>query len=164
MSKNVKNAPRTTIRKSETGERWEVIFDDEFRCAEWKSMDVEQRKALVAAADSLAKLGPRGGRPLIGTLINPVHPNMKELRFVAHNGTEVWRAAFAFDPVRKAVILFAGDKQGQDEQQFYRDLLRKANTRYGMHLMRLSVEPSNLRKPSSLPGSSVDNRIRRRSR
>ena len=160
----MKNAPRITIRKSEAGERWEVIFDDEFRCAEWQSMDVEQRKALVAAANSLAKLGPRGGRPLIGTLINPVHPNMKELRYVAHNGTEIWRAAFAFDPVRKAVILVAGDKQGQDEQQFYSELLRKANTRYGMHLRRLSVEPIPLRKPSSKNRSNANNRTGRRSR
>ena len=127
-------------------------------------MDNEQRKALVAAVGVLAILGPSGGRPLIGTLSNPEHPNMKELRFVAHNGAEVWRAAFAFDPVRRAVILFAGDKQGQDEQQFYRDLLRKANTRYGTHLRRLSTESSHLRKPSSLPESSVDNRFRRRSR
>jgi len=116
---------------------WEVIFDDTFKATEWKAMDGEQRKALMAAALALEVVGPSGGRPLIGTLNNPVHSNMKELRYDAHGGTEVWRAAFAFDPERKAIVLVAGDKQGQDEGLFYKELLRKANRRYDAHLAAL---------------------------
>lgn len=108
-------------------------------------MDAEQRKALLAAALALEAAGPRAGRPLIGTLSNPAHPNMKELRYDAHDGTEVWRAAFAFDPSRKAVVLFAGDKQGADEGFFYRELLRKANKRYDAHLIRLKEKERNRR-------------------
>lgn len=119
--------------------RWEVVFDDAFRMTEWKAMDVEQRKALLAATLALRMAGPGAGRPLIGTLNNPLHPNMKELRYDAHGGTEVWRAAFAFDPLRKAVVLFAGDKQGMDEALFYRELLRKANKRYEKHLAGLKA-------------------------
>ncbi|HVH75297.1 MAG TPA: type II toxin-antitoxin system RelE/ParE family toxin [Stellaceae bacterium] len=36
------------------------------------------------------------------------HANMKKLRFEASNGE--WRAAFAFDPRRRAILLVAGGK------------------------------------------------------
>ena len=65
---------------------------------------------------------------------------MKELRFKANNGAEIWRAAFAFDPQREAVILIAADKQGVDEAKFYRDLLKKANKRFDQHLALLASQ------------------------
>lgn len=114
--------------------KWEVVFHNEFKNGEWAAMNLEQKKATAAAAAALEKVGPSGGRPLIGTLNNPAHPNMKELRYDANSGNEVWRAAFAFDPQQKAIVLVAGDKQGVDEEQFYKDLLKKANKRYGKHI------------------------------
>lgn len=62
---------------------------------------------------------------------------MKELRFKAHQGAEIWRAAFAFDPERKACILVAGAKQGQDEAAFYRALIKTADKRFDAHLKTL---------------------------
>jgi hypothetical protein len=123
-------------------QRWEVVLDDAFVAAEWEDMDAQQRVALLAAALALETAGPDGGRPLIGTLNNPAHPNMKELRYDAHGGTEVWRAAFAFDPTRTAIVLVAGAKQGRDEDLFYKRLLRKANQRYDAHLARLQAQGS----------------------
>ena len=63
---------------------------------------------------------------------------MKELRFDAADG--VWRVAFAFDPKRHAILLVAGDKSGGSEKRFYRDLIRKADDRFGAHLARLKKE------------------------
>ncbi|TFY99443.1 addiction module toxin RelE [Ramlibacter henchirensis] len=97
-------------------------------------MDTEQKKALLAAVTALEARGPAAGRPLVGTLRNGRHPNMKELRYDAHGKTQVWRAVFAFDPQRNAIVLVAGEKQGGAEEQFYRDLLRKANKRFDSHL------------------------------
>jgi hypothetical protein len=51
----------------------------------------------------------------------------------------VWRAVFAFDTRREAVILVAAAKQGVDEDRFYRDLLFKANARYEQHLKNLTT-------------------------
>jgi Phage derived protein Gp49-like (DUF891) len=45
------------------------------------------------------------------------HANMKELRFEASDSE--WRAAFAFDPERRAVLLVAGDKSGGRQKRFY---------------------------------------------
>lgn len=60
--------------------------------------------------------------------------------FDAHHGTQVWRAAFAFDPQRNAIVLAAAAKQGTNEQKFYKALLKKANQRYDSHLRALKQE------------------------
>ncbi|HZZ92427.1 MAG TPA: type II toxin-antitoxin system RelE/ParE family toxin [Usitatibacter sp.] len=62
---------------------------------------------------------------------------MKELRFEGQNGNEEWRAAFAFDPERRAVILVAGAKQGMNQKQFYRRLIADADKRFDKHLNAL---------------------------
>jgi hypothetical protein len=108
---------------------WKVNFHPDFLSGEFEQMDSEQRKALLAAALALQVLGPRGGRPLIDTLRQSRHKNMKELRYEAHRGAEIWRAAFAFDPLRRAIVLVAGDKQGVSKKMFYQRLIEKADQR-----------------------------------
>ncbi|MXW92966.1 MAG: addiction module toxin RelE, partial [Rhodospirillaceae bacterium] len=51
-----------------------------------------------------------------------------------------WRIAFAFDPVRRALLLVAGDKSGGSGRRFYRELIRKADERFDRHLARLADE------------------------
>lgn len=63
---------------------------------------------------------------------------MKELRFKAAKG--VWRVAFAFDPKRQAILLVAGDKAGTSQKRFYKQLIAKADRRFGEHLNRLPGE------------------------
>jgi hypothetical protein len=63
---------------------------------------------------------------------------MKELRFSAADGE--WRVAFAFDPKRRAILLAAGDKSGGSEKRFYRELIRRADDRFGAHVARLKKE------------------------
>ena len=63
---------------------------------------------------------------------------MKELRFEAKNGTEVWRAAFAFDPERRAIILAAAMKQGVSQKLFYKRLIAKADARFDLHLKTIA--------------------------
>lgn len=82
----------------------------------------------------LEACGPSLGRPYVDTLKGSKHPNMKEIRFTVSNG--VWRAAFAFDPDRKAIVLVAGDKAGANEGRFYRALIAKADRRFDRHLER----------------------------
>jgi hypothetical protein len=49
----------------------------------------------------------------------------------------VWRVAFAFDPQRQAIVLVAGDKAGQNQKKFYKQLIDRADRRYAAHLDRL---------------------------
>jgi len=64
--------------------------------------------------------------------------NMKELRFEAADGE--WRAAFAFDPKREAIVLVAADKSGVSEKKFYKRLIDKADARYAQHLETMKAE------------------------
>ena len=86
----------------------------------------------------LQQFGPQLGRPQVDTLNGSRHANMKELQFAAAGGQ--WRVAFAFDPVRRAVLLVAGDKAGSGERRFYRALIRRADERFDRHLARLADE------------------------
>lgn len=110
---------------------WEVIlyaaFEDELRTFEPSVQD-----ALIVVAKLLADFGPQLGRPHVDTLKGSKHGNMKELRFEAADGE--WRAAFAFDPKRRAVVLVAGDKSGGSEKRFYKRLIAKADLRFSDHL------------------------------
>jgi len=91
--------------------------------------------ALLVEIAVLEEFGPQLGRPSVDTLKSSKYSNMKELRFDADNG--VWRAAFAFDPHRKAMILVAGDKSGVSQARFYKKLLRQADARFERHLREL---------------------------
>lgn len=116
-----------------------MSFHDDFD-AEFDALTTDVQDELLAAATVLKRFGPAADRPLVGTLNNAAHPNMKELRFKANNGAEVWRAAFAFDPNREAIILIAAAKQGVDEAKFYKDLLKKANKRFDQRLARMATQ------------------------
>lgn len=100
-------------------------------------MAEDVQDGLLAAARAVQTLGPHAGRPYVDTLKGSRHANMKELRFEGHDGNEEWRAAFAFDPQRRAIILVAGDKQGKSSARFYRKLIAKADERFDSHLKRI---------------------------
>ena len=113
---------------------WTIAFADEFE-AEFQAFAAPVQDELLAKALLLQDFGPALSRPHADTLSGSRHANMKELRFSAAGG--VWRVAFAFDPLRSAILLVAGDKAGVNEKRFYRRLIAKADTRYAAHLKRL---------------------------
>lgn len=116
---------------------WAVIFDEAF-AAEFEAFPRDAQTALLAKARLLESFGPTLGRPHVDTLKASKHTNMKELRFDAADGA--WRAAFAFDAIRQAVILIAGDKSGVAQARFYRKLIATADKRFEAHLAQLKKE------------------------
>lgn len=113
---------------------WSVEFDEDFK-KEYDQFDVQVKEELVAKALTLGEIGPQLGRPHVDTLKGSKYANMKELRFDV--GKEVWRVAFAFDPVQKGIILAGADKRGQDQKRFYSKLISIADQRYENHLKNL---------------------------
>ena len=111
--------------------KWNVLLFDEFD-TEFTAFPRDVQTVMLAKARMLEHFGPQLGRPHVDTLEGSKHANMKELRFDAADG--VWRAAFAFDPHRQAVILVAGDKSGISEKRFYRSLIAKADKRFDDYL------------------------------
>jgi hypothetical protein len=116
---------------------WDVEIVDEFE-PEFDALQKEVRVEVLALSRLLQQFGPSLGRPRVDTLNGSRHANMKELRFSAAGGE--WRVAFAFDTKRKAILLVAADKSGVGQKRFYRELIRRADTRFDAHLARLKEE------------------------
>lgn len=110
---------------------WTIQFEQEFD-DEYEKMDPGWQDTLLAHLGALEEFGPQLGRPLVDTLNDSSHPNMKELRFKYDVG--VWRVAFAFDPERKGIVLVAGDKRGSNQKKFYKQLISTADQRFTNHL------------------------------
>jgi len=116
---------------------WDVTFHDGF-ADEAKGFSAEVREEIAARAKLLQECGPLLQRPHCDTLSGSKHANMKELRFTVADG--VWRIAFAFDPVQRAILLVGGSKTGVSQRLFYRRLIRVADERYDGHLAALRAE------------------------
>lgn len=116
-----------------TSKAWSVEIHSDFE-PEFAKLSVDVQDNLLAGAKAIRLAGPKAGRPHVDTLVGSKHANMKELRFKNDSGSEVWRAVFAFDPERKAIILVAGAKQGLSEARFYRQLITVADKRFDRHL------------------------------
>jgi hypothetical protein len=116
---------------------WTVEFSPEFEL-EFDALPAAVQDELLAQVSVIERFGPMAKRPRVDTLNGSKYPNMKELRFDAADG--VWRVAFAFDPERQAILLVAGDKSGRGQREFYRQLIRSADDRFGAHLARLKAK------------------------
>lgn len=115
---------------------WEVEFHPAFD-PEFDTLELTLLDELLAQVKFLEAYGPTLGRPRVGTLKGSRPANMKELRFAVAGG--VWRIEFAFDPVRKAILLVAGDKTGVGERRFYQQLIKKADYRFDLHIVWLKA-------------------------
>ncbi|NEP57501.1 MAG: addiction module toxin RelE [Symploca sp. SIO2G7] len=113
---------------------WLVELHSKF-VGEFQALPEAVQDVLLAKLELLEEFGPRLGRPHVDTLNASKFSNMKELRFDSDG--DVWRAAFAFDPERRAIVLVAGEKTGISQGLFYRRLIEKADARYRQHLKEL---------------------------
>jgi hypothetical protein len=75
------------------------------------SLDDDSADQVLAALTILRDVGPSLGHPLVDSVKQSRHRNMKELRPGSRGRSEL-RALFAFDPARRAILLVAGDKAG----------------------------------------------------
>lgn len=116
---------------------WDVILVGEVE--EWfltlAKEDPDTAVQVEAAINILEQIGPGLGRPLVDRVSGSRHHNMKELRPGSAGGTEI-RILFAFDPVRQAVLLVAGDKAGNWKGWYDRNI-PIADKRYDEHLREL---------------------------
>lgn len=101
-------------------------------------LDQESYEQLIAALELLEERGPALGRPLVDSVKGSRHKNMKELRPGSRGRSEL-RVLFAFDPLRQAMLLMAGDKAGVWDR-WYRVNIPLADDLFDRHLARLSEE------------------------
>lgn len=117
---------------------WTVLFHDEFE-PEFDQFNEAVQDELLAHAALLQAYRPQLGRPSVDTLKGTDLPNMKELRFTVQR--QQWRVAFAFDPLRQAILLVAGNKSGADQIRFYERLIATATRRFETHKASLKKSP-----------------------
>jgi len=109
----------------ETTDTFDVWFD---------ALDDTDRENVLASLMVLKERGPMLARPYADTVKGSRHSNMKELR-VQSKGDPI-RAFFAFDPIRKGIVLCAGNKAG-DEKRFYEVMIPIADREFTAHLKKL---------------------------
>ncbi|MGA3372549.1 MAG: type II toxin-antitoxin system RelE/ParE family toxin [Terracidiphilus sp.] len=116
---------------------WEIRFYTDF-APEFRGFSNDVQDELFALLVKLRRFGPQLGRDDVDTLKGSRYANMKELRFSVAD--EEWRVAFAFDPMRKAVLLTGGSKSGIPQRRFYKNLIRVADERFERHLATIVKE------------------------
>lgn len=99
------------------------------------TLDQDSREQVVAAIQILQDRGPHLGRPLVDTVEDSKHSNMKELR-PGSSGSSELRVLFAFDPKRQAIMLVAGDKAG-NWKQWYKTNIPVADELFDEHIESL---------------------------
>jgi hypothetical protein len=119
---------------------WTVLLHNAFE-AEFQLLPQALQDELLAHASLLQEYGPQLGRPTVDGLKGSRHANLKELRFKWEGG--VWRIAFAFDPVRRSILLAGGNKGGANQRRFYKNLIATADARFDEHLAEMKKEQEN---------------------
>ncbi|MGW4885329.1 type II toxin-antitoxin system RelE/ParE family toxin [Streptomyces murinus] len=118
---------------------WEVILVAEVAAwfGELVLADPAGADGVEDAIDVLACLGPVLGRPLVDRIKGAEQHHLKELRPGSPGSGEI-RILFAFDPVRRAVLLVAGDKAG-NWSGWYDTNIPIAEQRYKDHIAELET-------------------------
>lgn len=112
--------------------RWIVVFSSVFEAWFLEQNEGLQEK-ILADLLRLQSFCPSLSRPYADTLYGSRYNNMKELR-IQYSGSPV-RAFFAFDPLRRAIVLCAGNKA--NDKRFYEKMVQLADETYSEHLSRL---------------------------
>lgn len=116
---------------------WQVILLEEVNdwFLELAKSDPDAGNRVEAAIELLEAEGPSLGRPTVDRLKGSTVHNMKELR----PGSTSIRILFVFDPARQAVLLVAGDKEG-NWKGWYRENIPVAEHRYATWLREQGLE------------------------
>jgi hypothetical protein len=114
---------------------WEIEVTDEF--ADWfKALHEDERESVSASVGLLENAGPQLRFPHSSGVKGSRHGHMRELR-VQHQGRP-YRVLYAFDPRRTAILLFGGDKTGDD--RWYDVNVLRADDLYDAVLVELRKE------------------------
>jgi hypothetical protein len=114
---------------------WDIEYTDEFGLW-WDTLTEDEQISLDASVRLLETLGPTLKYPHTSGIHGSKHSHLRELR-TQHDGRP-FRALYAFDPRRTAILLIAGDKTGQD--RWYEENVPKADRLYDEHLVTLQQE------------------------
>lgn len=102
----------------------------------WNSLNGAEQEDVAAVIELLERKGPQLPFPHSSGINDSRHSHMRELR-IQHAGNP-YRALYAFDPRRMAILLLGGDKTGND--RWYDENVPLADKLYDDHLKELEEE------------------------
>lgn len=91
---------------------WIVEYTDEFE-QWWDSLTSSEQDEIAVIVGLLENMGPSLSFPYSSGIKNAKYSHLRELR-IQHAG-EPYRVLYAFDPRRIAILLFGGNKKGDDQ-------------------------------------------------
>jgi hypothetical protein len=113
-----------------TGDSWVVRGTAEYK-GWYDGLSQEEQDAVLATIEHLRQEGPALRRPLSGKITGSRHANMKEL--IPPVPRAKIRILYAFDPMRRAILLIGGDKTN-DWIGWYQRNIPVADEIYDRHL------------------------------
>ncbi len=116
-------------------QNWHVEYTDEFG-EWWDQLSEAEQESIAASVELLEECGPGLRFPHSSGVNGSRHQHMRELR-TQHEGRP-YRTLYAFDPRRTAILLFGGDKTGND--RWYDEFVPRADDLYDDHLRELRKE------------------------
>ena len=114
---------------------WDVEYTDVFG-QWWETLTEAEQESVAATVGLLEEEGPHLAFPYSSGIESSRHGHMRELR-IQHAGRP-YRALYAFDPRRCAILLLGGDKTGND--RWYDRFVPIADKLYDEHLNTLEKE------------------------
>ncbi|MGD9021762.1 MAG: type II toxin-antitoxin system RelE/ParE family toxin [Lysobacterales bacterium] len=115
---------------------FEVEYTDEF--GDWWEHELDEavQDEVLAVVGLLEIEGPHLGFPYSSGIRTSKFSHMRELR-IQYKG-EPYRIFYAFNPLRHAILLFGGNKGGND--RYYDRYVPMADALYEEHLAELEKE------------------------
>jgi hypothetical protein len=110
----------------------EVEYTDEFG-EWWNDLSEDEQDSVATKVQLLEQLGPQLPYPHSSGINGSRHSHMRELR-IQHQG-DPYRALYAFDPRRIAILLIGGCKTGDD--RWYDKMVPIADDLYDEHLKEI---------------------------
>jgi len=108
----------------------EVIVTDDFK-AWFEGLNDSEQRAIARVIGLLQERGVNLDFPLSSGIKGSIHRAMRELRI--QQGGNPYRVLYAFDPVRRAVLLVGGVKTGKGNR-WYEEAIRTADRLFGEYL------------------------------
>ncbi len=112
-----------------------IEYTDELG-AWWDGLDIPEQESVGTVVKLLEKMGPHLPYPYSSRIGGSRFSHMRELR-IQHQGRP-YRVLYAFDPERTAILLFGGDKTGDD--RWYEEHVPAADRLYDEHLRELEAD------------------------
>ena len=116
---------------------YEIVYEDEYD-AWFRALSMDEKESVRVYVALLQQFGVTLDYPYSSKVNGSEYKKMRELR-IQHEGRP-YRVFYAFNRRRQYVLLTGDEKTGENDRQFYKRMVSKADAIYTRHLMALDKE------------------------